>query len=692
METVPVQKKKSKGVESRSPAPDVGRARARSARIRKGGGVYHPAYPFAVRLRAVKLYLEEEYPASLIASEVGCSVYSLRDWIKKYERLGEQGLKAKPRWSPKTGVSPAVKETIVRVKKENPWFGCKRISQFLRRILHLPACAETVRKTLHEHDLVEKPKRKPVRNPPKPRRFERATPNQMWQTDICTFRLAGKNAYLIGFMDDYSRYITGMEVFRSQTAENVLEVFRRAAGEYNVPREMLTDNGRQYTNWRGTTRFEKELKKDNIKHIRSRPHHPMTLGKIERFWKSIWAEFLSRAQFDSFEQARERLALWIRYYNHRRPHQGIGGLCPADRYFEVQHELRQVIERGIKENVLELALRGEPRQPFYMVGRIDDQSVVMHARKGKLHMTVNDRNNLKSKELVYDVNENEVNCEEVGRGAHAFPAGIHRCTEMPGGPDNLDRAPEHEHAGQPDEHHVDIAEHVDGPGTGRHAHGAGTQTARGAADRAAEQQAAEDAREQRSGPGDIRTARAFSAETPGPGSGEPAVVVAASCADDELLAAAAGSWYGYRPEVETAPVPAPPGPLPAPPVRIPAPREYEYAETTQCASEAQRRSPGPVPVPGRGYSESPFGSDDRDAGSPGTGREPQDVLRVGEPCARSHDGRAGEPSHGQTAETSRPRDRSSETESWPARAGTGCHPEDYGDPRCPAPDQTRWCR
>jgi hypothetical protein len=52
-------------------------------------------------------------------------------------------------------------------------------------------------------------------------------------------------------------------------------------GEYGVPKEMLTDNGRQYTNWRGTTRFEQELKKERIRHIWSRPHHPMTLGKIE---------------------------------------------------------------------------------------------------------------------------------------------------------------------------------------------------------------------------------------------------------------------------------------------------------------------------------------------------------------------------------------------------------------------------
>jgi integrase-like protein len=106
---------------------------------------------------------------------------------------------------------------------------------------------------------------------------------------------------------------------------------------------------------------------------------------------------LVRAQFDSFESARDRLKLWVRYYNHRRPHQGIGGLCPADRFFEVQGEMKKVIQAGIQENLLEMALRGQPKAPFYMVGRMDGQSVVLKAEKGKLKLSVDD------KEITYDI-------------------------------------------------------------------------------------------------------------------------------------------------------------------------------------------------------------------------------------------------------------------------------------------------
>jgi transposase InsO family protein len=295
-----------------------------------------------------------------------------------------------------------VKGRILVMKKKNPEYGPRRIADVLKRFFLVPTSPSGVHKALSDEGLTEKKKSKPKKNPGRPRFFERSRPNQLWQSDIMTFRLAGRNAYLIGFLDDYSRYITSLGLYRSQTAEHVLETYRRGIAEYGVPREMLTDNGRQYTNWRGKTRFEREMKKDRVKLIRSRPHHPMTLGKIERLWKSIQSEFLFRAQFDSFEQAVERTAFWIKYYNYKRPHQGIGGLCPADRFFEIQHDLKRTLEKGIEENALELALRGRPVDPFYMVGRMGGQSVVIRAEKGKVKMLVDRQDQDPEKELVYD--------------------------------------------------------------------------------------------------------------------------------------------------------------------------------------------------------------------------------------------------------------------------------------------------
>lgn len=373
-------------------SPRIGKRKKKSTR------------PFApeFKLKVVRLFLEEGYPRSLIAQEFNIAESSVGRWARQYKEFGEQGLQPKSRTAPRTGLSENVKERIVDLKRTNPSYGIRRISDVLKRFFLIRTSPTTVHKTLSNEGLIKKPKRKPRKNPSKPRFFERATPNQLWQTDIMTIRLAGRNAYLIGYLDDYSRYITACGFYRSQTAEHVLETYRRAISEYGVPREMLTDNGRQYTNWRGSTRFERELKKDRIKHIKSRPHHPMTLGKIERFWKTIQTEFFHRVQFTDYDEAVERCALWVKYYNYKRPHQGIGGLCPADRFFEIQHALKTTLEKGIEENALELALRGKPRDPFYMVGRMGGQSVVIRAEKGKVRLLVDGDQTSTEKELVYD--------------------------------------------------------------------------------------------------------------------------------------------------------------------------------------------------------------------------------------------------------------------------------------------------
>jgi transposase InsO family protein len=314
---------------------------------KRKGTRYGKRYELEFKLRCVKLRLEEGLPVSLLSEEVGASKDVIRRWVRAYQERGEAGLQNRVVSAGRRRKIPGpVREKIVEIKKREPLFGVKRISHLLKRAFFLSASPETVRRTLRAESLIVPSKKKHRRNVTRPRFFERSTPNQMWQGDIFTFRLGGRYAYLIGFVDDYSRYVVGLELYRTQTADQVLEVYRRAIGEYGVSKEMLTDRGRQYTNWRGSTRFERELGKDRVRHIKSQAHHPMTLGKIERFWKTIYEEFLVRAQFVSFEEARERIRQWVQYYNHKRPHQGIGGLCPADRYFEIQAELRKTMEQG----------------------------------------------------------------------------------------------------------------------------------------------------------------------------------------------------------------------------------------------------------------------------------------------------------------------------------------------------------
>jgi transposase InsO family protein len=429
-ENEPVEKKRNN-----TPAP------------RGGPKIVRPS--FEDRLRAVKLHLEEGFTQEMVGKEMGISTAAVYKWVARYRLQGEEALKDQLRAKARAQVAQPIRDKIIELKKEEPSRGIKKISQLLRRVFFLPASTETVRKTLHQQGLIEPPP-KPRRNLVRPRFFERATPNQMWQTDIFTFRLGGRYAYLIGFMDDYSRFLVGADLFRSHTAENVLEVFRVAAGEYQPPKEMLTDNGREYVNWRGSTRFQAEMKKNGTHHFKSRPHHPMTLGKIERFWETIWQEFLSRAQFESFDSARERIRFWIRYYNHKRPHQGIEGLCPADRFFEIATELRKTIEAGIKENLLEVALRGQPKAPFYMVGRMEGQSVILRAEKGKLKLSIDNGN--QNQELTYDLKQSEtekaaspsaqlLSPAEGPSGPVGVDGALQRLGSLPANETNLDHLP-----------------------------------------------------------------------------------------------------------------------------------------------------------------------------------------------------------------------------------------------------------
>ncbi len=425
------------------------------------------------KLQVVKKFVEEHIPASVIRQECGLSGGTIGRWTRAYRRYGEAGLATHYRGKGRSLPAP-VRQKIVEVKESNPHFGIKRISQLLKRAFFLSASPETVRRTLHDKSLITSPPKKRQHNITRPRFFERAVPNQLWQSDIFTFRLGGHYAYLVGYIDDYSRYVTGLELFRSQTAQNVIEVYRRAAAEYNPPKEMLTDNGRQYTSWRGSSHFESELRKDKIHHIKSQPHHPMTLGKIERFWKTIYLEFLSRAQFESFEDAAERIRQWVKYYNHKRPHQGIGGLCPADRYFEIQAELRKTIEQGIQQNVLEMALRGKPRLPFYMVGRMEGQSVVLRAEKGRLRLSVDDEDDDTTQEVVY-------NLKDEGDG-HGDPketeepvSGARGDGEVSGGPVDMDGAQETDGRVQGDAGPLAGSGAVAGSGDGGDAAGSGAQ-------------------------------------------------------------------------------------------------------------------------------------------------------------------------------------------------------------------------
>jgi transposase InsO family protein len=334
-----------------------------------------------VKLLAVKA-LEAGLTPAEVSEIVGAGNSSVTAWARAFRDGGMEALVRKSTSATTRRICEKLERRIEQERRENPQSGVRRIRDELKRQEGVAVSAETVRRVVNDAGLGNPPV-EPGRKPAEARRFEKELPNALWQIDIFTFQLKRMYpVYLVGIIDDYARYIVGHGLFRQQTADAVLEVVKGAVGEWGAPREILSDNGRQFAAWRGQTRFQKVLKRQGIGHVRSAPRHPMTLGKIERFWKTIWKEFLEEAVFASFADASQRLAYWISYYNHQRPHQGIGGACPADRFYGLAEDIEEATRQGCKENVLRLALGQETKPPLYLLGRLGNTDVRV-TRKGE---------------------------------------------------------------------------------------------------------------------------------------------------------------------------------------------------------------------------------------------------------------------------------------------------------------------
>jgi transposase InsO family protein len=325
-----------------------------------------------------------------VSQLIGASPASIDKWFRIYREEGVEGLIHTSAHHSTRKLCDKLEERIEEYRRENPEHGVRRISDELRRNEGLEVGHETVRRVLNDAGLANDPP-KSKRRPPQIRRFERELPNAMWQIDIFTFDLKRMyKVYLVGIIDDHSRYIVGHGLFRQQTKDAVMEVVKGSISQWGAPREILSDNGRQFVAWRGKTQFQKTLTQQGVQHVRSASHHPMTLGKIERFWRTIWEEFLHDMMFASFADARQRIDHWIGYYNHQRPHQGIEGACPADRFYGVAGDVEEALKQGCDENALRLALGQETRPPLYLLGKLGETDVRVTRKGDDIEVKVGD--------------------------------------------------------------------------------------------------------------------------------------------------------------------------------------------------------------------------------------------------------------------------------------------------------------
>jgi transposase InsO family protein len=171
-------------------------------------------------------------------------------------------------------------------------------------------------------------------------RFQAEQPNETWQADFTHYRLAtGVDVEILCWLDDHARYALALSAHDRVSGPIVLREFQAAVARHGVPASTLTDNGMVFTTRfaggkGGRNAFEAELRRLGVRQKNSRPNHPTTCGKVERFHQTL--KLWLAAQPDQPATITELQALldqFIEHYNRQRPHRSLPERCtPADAY------------------------------------------------------------------------------------------------------------------------------------------------------------------------------------------------------------------------------------------------------------------------------------------------------------------------------------------------------------------------
>jgi transposase InsO family protein len=284
-----------------------------------------------------------------VAAAIGVSRQSVHAWVVRYLLDGVGGLADRshrptscPHQTPET-----VRVQVAELRRQHPRWGAKRIRMELLKDppvgQSVPATA-TINRILIGLGLVSPRKRKRPRD--SYLRWQRPGPMQLWQLDIVggvwlVDEATGevREAKVVTGVDDHSRYCVTARVVERATSRQVCLAFAAALLAFGIPDEVLTDNGKQFTDRfgkGGEVLFDKICRHNGITHRLTQPASPTTTGKIERFHLTLRRELLDHVgPFTSIEQAQQVVDVWVAQYNADRPHQALDAerpVAPADRF------------------------------------------------------------------------------------------------------------------------------------------------------------------------------------------------------------------------------------------------------------------------------------------------------------------------------------------------------------------------
>jgi transposase InsO family protein len=234
-------------------------------------------------------------------------------------------------------MSAVIEARVLELRRNRPHWGPMSIRHQLNResVVPLPSVSGIYRALLR-HDLIDpKARRKKL---PAYKRWERGRPMELWQMDVVGGVLLedGTECKVLTGVDDHSRFCICAGIMTRATGRAVCGYFAQALERHGVPEEILTDNGKVFTNRFGLTPsevlFDKICRENGIIHRLTAPASPTTTGKIERFHRTLRIEFLGGQLFSSQHVAQAELDVWVDDYNTNRPHQSLHMATPATRF------------------------------------------------------------------------------------------------------------------------------------------------------------------------------------------------------------------------------------------------------------------------------------------------------------------------------------------------------------------------
>jgi transposase InsO family protein len=271
-----------------------------------------------------------------VCAELGISRSMFYELKKRFEREGPAGLECRsrrPHRSP-NATPPWLEEEICRLRKELPIDnGADVIGWHLRRRGIDPPSDRTIHRVLVRRGMVSpQPQKRPKSSF---RRFEFEAPNACWQIDATEWPLGGgATTWIMDVIDDHSRVVTAAQVGGGPTAALALNAMQVAAGRWGLPTMVLSDNGRCFTGGpsvEGEGAFGTALAALGVRTVRSRPYHPQTCGKIERFHQTLKRWLGTQPLASSHAELQAQLDRYVAHYNFARPHRAlrIRGHTPA---------------------------------------------------------------------------------------------------------------------------------------------------------------------------------------------------------------------------------------------------------------------------------------------------------------------------------------------------------------------------